>query len=119
MPNRRLTAEELAQANALLNEVRQRLSVLAGDDPSLLFALRRKISKELTYDERSKPVIRRRLKAIKRRSQGGLCAECQQPLPESYVVLDRLTAAGGYTEENTRLLCEACDRSVQKRRAYR
>ncbi len=45
-------------------------------DPELLFAYRRKLFKELTYDERSKPSVRRRLKAIKRAEQHGLCAVC-------------------------------------------
>jgi transcriptional regulator with XRE-family HTH domain len=46
MANRNLTAAELEHANRLLADIRQRLSTLAGDDPVLLFAYRRKISKE-------------------------------------------------------------------------
>jgi hypothetical protein len=119
MPNRNLTAEELAEANRLLAEVRRRLTALAGDDAALLFAYRRKISKELVYDERRKPMIRRALKAKKREAQNGLCASCADPLPAKYCVLDRLDAAGGYTEANTRLICESCDRRVQAERAYK
>jgi len=37
-------------------EVRQRLADLSGDDENLLWALRRKLFKELTYDERGKPI---------------------------------------------------------------
>lgn len=118
MPNRNLTPEELQQANALLTFIRERLEVLAGSDAALLFAYRRKISKELGYDERSKPSVRRRLKVIKRRSQDGKCPICTNPLPETYAVLDRLNAADGYTVENTRLICERCDRDMQAGRDF-
>ncbi|WP_433966794.1 hypothetical protein [Tunturiibacter gelidiferens] len=57
MPNRNLDPEELKHANALLSEIRERLIALAGDDPLLLFAYRRKVVKELGYDERSKVVF--------------------------------------------------------------
>jgi ribosomal protein L44E len=90
-----------------------------GDDPALLFAYRRKIAKELGYDERSKPMVRRRLKTLKRRTQNGTCPLCSEALPDKYAVLDRLDAAGGYTEDNTRLICEECDRQVQAQRAFR
>ncbi len=118
MPNRRLTAAELEDARLLLTMVRAGLRQLAGDDADLLFALRRKVYKELVYDERDKPMVRRRLKAQKRQQQGGLCATCGQPLPHKYSVLDRLSAAAGYTAENTRLVCQACDVSTQQSRGY-
>jgi hypothetical protein len=119
MPNRNRSPAELQNANALLAEIRERLKALAGDDAGLLFAYRRKIAKELAYDERSKPMVRRRLKALKRRSQNGICPSCREKLPAKYAVLDRLDAAAGYTEENTRLICEHCDRAVQAQRAFR
>jgi hypothetical protein len=119
MPNRNLTPAELAEANKLLAEIRSRLIALTGDDAALLFAYRRKISKELVYDERRKPMIRRALKVKKRKAQNGLCPCCGEPLPASYCVLDRLDAAGGYTEANTRLICEPCDRRIQKERAFK
>ena len=62
MANRQLTPEELKHANALLDEIRIRLETLSAGDKNLLFAYRRKIFKELTYDERSKPMARRKLK---------------------------------------------------------
>jgi hypothetical protein len=65
MPNRNLTPDELKNANDLLAEIRDRLIMLAGDDPLLLFAYRRKVMKELSYDERSKPGVRAKLKAMK------------------------------------------------------
>jgi hypothetical protein len=118
MPNRRLTAEELARAQVLLESVRAQLLALSGGDPDLLFAYRRKVYKELTYDERDKPMVRRQLKARKRREQDGLCPLCGKPLPEKYCVLDRLQAAAGYTPENTRLICQECDIKAQAGKGY-
>jgi ribosomal protein L44E len=118
MANRRLTPDELVTANGLLNELRAKLANAAAGNAELHFALRRKIAKELTYDERSKPMERRRLKAQKRADQSGLCAVCSRLLPPSYTVLDRFEAAKGYTAENTRLICESCDRAVQQQRGY-
>ena len=118
MPNRTLTAEELTDANTLLKGVRARLNELAGGDADLLFAFRRKVYKELTYDERGKPVARRRLKAMKRLEQGGICPLCRKPLPEKYCVLDRLVAASGYTADNTRLIHQKCDVQTQTERGY-
>jgi UTP:GlnB (protein PII) uridylyltransferase len=65
MPNRNLSADELKRANELLADIRARLISLAGADPLLLFAYRRKIAKELGYDERGKPGSRGKLKALK------------------------------------------------------
>jgi hypothetical protein len=119
IPNRNLTPEELDKANALLADVRARLVYLADGDAAALFAYRRKIAKELTYDERRKPMYRRALKANKMVEQMGLCPRCKEPLPEKYAVLDRLDAIGGYTVENTRLLCPKCDAEVQAEREFR
>jgi len=116
--NRRLTVEELVTANEMLSDIRIKLIMAAGGDASLHFALRRKISKELSYDERSKPMERRRLKTQKRLDQNGLCAVCQKGLPPSYTVLDRFVAEKGYVAENTRLICESCDRAIQQERRY-
>ena len=119
MPNRNLTGAELAGLFApLLTNVRSRLLTLAGGDPELHWALRRKLAKELSYDERSKPVQRRALKARKRKAQGGLCTECRSPLPESGAVLDRFEAMDGYTDANTRLICPACDVKIQADKRY-
>ena len=118
MPNRKLKAEELAEANQLLETVRARLVELAAGDPGLLFAFRRKVYKELIYDERDKPMVRRRLKTIKRREQGGICPLCKNTLPDKYCVLDRFVAAAGYTAENTRLICQDCDVKTQASRGY-
>ena len=65
MPSRNLNPDELKRANELLDEIRARLLGLAGGDPLLLFAYRRKVVKELGYDERGKPGVRGKLKALK------------------------------------------------------
>jgi hypothetical protein len=51
MPSGVLTNEELGKARELLDDIRQRLLTLSNDDKDLLFAYRRKIGKELIYDE--------------------------------------------------------------------
>lgn len=118
MPDRNLTPAELDQVRELLGLVRSELLRLSAGDPELLFAYRRKVYKELTYDERDKPIARRKLKEQKRREQGGVCVICSQPLPDKYCVLDRYRAADGYTAANTRLLCPTCDIKVQTERKF-
>ncbi len=118
MANRQLTDQELESANRVLEEIRERLEDLADGDQELLFAYRRKIYKELTYDERGKPMRRRKLKEQKRAEQDNRCAICGKSLPEKYVVLDRYRAVDGYTRENTRLIHQDCDAQVQESRGY-
>lgn len=118
MRNRNLTSVELNSANKLLTSIRKRLEVLSGGDKQLLFAYRRKIYKELTYDERSKPMARRKLKIMKRKEQNGLCVGCSGLLPEKYAILDRIKAADGYSAKNTRLICQKCDTATQLSRRY-
>jgi hypothetical protein len=119
MPNRQLTAEERdSLATPLLSDVRARLLTLAGDDEALHWALRRKVYKELTYDERGSPMYRRALKAKKRKAQDGLCNVCREALPDRGAHLDRFEAMKGYTEENTQLLCPRCDTGKQRAKGY-
>lgn len=118
MPNPRLTPNQLELARTLLDEVRDQLRALSGGDPELLFAYRRKLAKELTYDERSKPIERRRLKLVKMKEQGGLCPLCNEALPERGAVLDRTRAIDGYTAANTRLVHAACDTAQQAAKGY-
>ena len=118
MPNRRLSSDELNIAKKLLASIRNQLRKLSGGDPELLFALRRKVAKELVYDERDKPMARRALKVRMRKLQNGLCPLCKEPLPDRYCVLDRSNAVDGYNERNVRLICEPCDRQVQHDRGY-
>src|SRR5579871_1939030 len=118
MPNRNLDAQELKLANGLLKDIRQRLTTLAGDDPLLLFAYRRKIVKELGYDERGKPGTRAKLKALKWGQQNGKCPECGEMLPLKYSELDRRSAADGYTIENTELVHAKCHQVRQAATGY-
>jgi len=119
MANRNLSPSELANANALLAEIREKLRSASGGDEALLWALRRKVFKELTYDERGNPAERRKLKEAKRKAQGGQCLTCNGPLLDKYCVLDRLEAMKGYTPENTRLICATCDTRLQAEKGYK
>ena len=118
MANPRLTPDQLNLARALLDEVRARLVDLSNGDKELLFAYRRKLAKELSYDERSKPMERRRLKQFKMKEQGGICPLCKEALPERGAVLDRTRAIDGYTPENTRLIHADCDTAQQAAKGY-
>jgi len=118
MPNRNLDSDELKLANALLTEIRKRLDDLANGDPLLKFAYRRKVVKELGYDERGKPGVRAKMKALKWGQQGGMCAECKLAMPIEYSVLDRKNAADGYTAENTDLIHAMCDQARQAAKRY-
>jgi hypothetical protein len=118
MPNRQLKPEELVLANAVLVDIRARLEALSNGDRELLFAYRRKVFKELTYDERDKPAFRRKLKDLKWKEQLGLCAICGKELPKTYTVLDRTAAVDGYTKENTRLIHQDCDVAHQVSKGY-
>ena len=118
MANRNLNADELKHASELLKEIRVRLTNLAAGDPLLLFAYRRKVIKELGYDERSKPVLRAKLKALKWGQQNGKCAECRKDMPLKYSELDRKNAADGYTPENTELVHAKCHQDRQAAKGY-
>jgi len=118
VPNRNLNSDELRLANELLKDIRQRLTELAAGDPLLLFAYRRKIVKELGYDERGKPGVRGKLKALKWGLQQGMCAHCGKELPLKYSELDRKNAADGYTPENTDLVHANCHQARQAAKGY-
>lgn len=118
MPNRRLSEEELEKANALLCAIRSQINQLSDGDRELRFAYNRKVAKELTYDERGKPMLRRRLKNLKWEEQNRRCAKCGSEMPLAYSVLDRFNAVDGYTRENTRLIHAACDYEAQAANKY-
>ncbi len=120
MPTRKLTEQELKVANSLLEEFRQSIGRPSRDDPDLRFALRRKIAKELTYNERGKPAQRKKLKLKMLRLQHGLCANCGHPLPllARGAVLDRKDAMAGYTVANVKLICRDCDDKLQESRSF-
>ena len=114
MPNPILTAEQrLTLFQPLFASVLERLDELSAGDPNLLFALRRKLAKELQYQERGTPQHRGLLKSAKRAEQRGLCAICNESLPEKDTILDRMHAPEGYTAANTRLICRKCDYASQ------
>lgn len=116
--NRVLTHEELKKAKDLLCKIRLDIKSLSEGDDDLLFAYRRKIYKELTYDERCKPHYRKKLKEKKWHEQKEQCAFCNQKMEMQYAELDRLVAAKGYTLENTRLVHRDCHIQSQARRGY-
>jgi len=118
MPNRNLNNDELKRANELLIDIRKQLANLADGDPLLLFAYRRKVVKELGYDERGKPGVRAKLKAIKWGEQSRKCAHCGEEMPLRYSELDRKNAAGGYTSENTDLVHAKCHQDRQAAKGY-
>ena len=118
MPNRNLTTDELTRANELLADIRSRLTSLVAGDSLLLFAYRRKVAKELQYDERGKPGLRGKLKAMKWGQQNGKCAHCGAELPLEYSELDRKEAAAGYTQENTELVHAKCHQERQAAKRY-
>ena len=120
MPNRRLTPQELTDLFApLINNVRARLAELSGGDSDLLFALRRKLYKELQYLERGKPMNRLQLKALKRGQQNNKCAICGRDLPDKNVALHRIEAMNLYTPENTQLVHNECHYRQQEERRFR
>jgi hypothetical protein len=83
-----------------------------------MWALRRKLYKTLTYDERDNPTNRRILKEVKRAIQKNICV-CGKGLPEKNAVLDRFEAMKGYTEDNTRLICPECNVRIRVERGYK
>lgn len=119
MPNRKLTALEIAAAVKLQNSIRKRLEKLSAGDPELLFALRRRLIVKLTHDERGTPAHRNKIKRLKRAAQHGICPICSKELPPKYAELDRKVASAGYTVENTRLVHHGCHIKDQSEKAYR
>ncbi len=118
MNHRNLNSEELIRANQLLAEIREKLLALANGDSLLHFAYRRKVVKELGYDERSKPGVRSKLKMLKWGLQNKKCAECGEELALEYSELDRKFAPDGYTSENTELVHAKCHQARQAAKRY-
>ena len=83
-----------------------------------MWALRRKLAKELVYLERSTPMARRKLKELMFKKQGGVCPMCQEQLPEKGAELDRTEAYLGYTEANVRLVHHHCHVADQASKGY-
>jgi len=119
MANPQLTKEQREELFApLFKRTKEELDRLSDGDGDLLFALRRKLAKDLGYLERGVPMMRVKLKAQKRKEQSGLCAVCGKPLPEKGAELDRFVAKLGYTLENTRLVHHECHIEDQQKKKY-
>jgi len=108
-----LSEEDRDRARALLDDLRERIAATAAGDEALRFQIKRYIAKRLEFDERGTPTHRRRLKEQKRLSQHGLCASCEEELPEAGAELHRARAIDGYTVENTSLLCPRCHANAE------
>ncbi len=119
MANSQLNQKQLSKANELLNKIRKEINTLTNNNPELIFAFRRKIYKELIYNERGKPMKRKKLKEGLWKKQKGLCSKCKQKLSEKGAVLDRIKAIRGYNEKNVNLICPQCDKKIQEKRGYK
>ncbi len=119
MPNRRLNREEAARANELLDRTKDLVREAAGDDPVLLFALRRRLYTRLMHWERGTPAERTKLKQQKWQAQRGQCAMCGEQVELKGSELDRSDPILGYTEANTRLVHHTCHRSDQEAKGFR
>jgi len=119
MTNPQLNEIQLIQAHKLIAKIKKEIDMLAKNNPEAIFAFRRKIYKELMYDERNKPMERKKLKDKMRKKQKGICPTCKQGLPEKGAVLDRTEAIKGYVEKNVRLLCPECDKKIQEARRFK
>ncbi|MGC2457206.1 MAG: hypothetical protein WA435_04345 [Gallionellaceae bacterium] len=119
MPNPQLTKEQRDKLFApLFERVKADLEKLSGGDARLLWALRRKLTKELGYLERSTPTERNKLKARKWNTQKGLCALCSEAVEQKNSELDRFEAFLGYTDSNVRLVHHECHVNDQSKKGY-
>ena len=83
-----------------------------------MWALRRKLAKELIYIERSTPAVRNKLKALMWAKQSGICALCSQAMSQKGSELDRTEAYLGYVESNVRLVHHECHINDQAGKGY-
>ena len=113
-----LSNDDRAAAITILEQLRERIAAVAGEDRERLFQMRRYILKRLEFDERGTPTQRRKLKEAKRKSQLGLCALCQTALPARGAELDRFRAIDGYTARNTQLVCHSCHQQAEADRGF-
>ncbi len=119
MTNPRLTKEQREQLFVpLFERVKADVQQMSGGDPRVLWALRRKLAKELIYLERSTPSARKKLKALKWAAQKGLCALCGEDMPQKNSELDRLNAYLGYLDSNVQLVHHDCHVNDQDRKGY-
>ncbi|MFZ2853453.1 MAG: hypothetical protein WAZ34_05000 [Rhodocyclaceae bacterium] len=119
MTNPQLTKEQRTQLFApLFERVKAELDTFSGGNTQLMWALRRKLAKELVYIERSTPAVRNKLKALMWAKQNGGCALCNKPMPQKGSELDRFEAYLGYVENNVRLVHHECHIKDQADKRY-
>jgi hypothetical protein len=119
MNNPRLSKEDREDLfKPLFSEIVNMIVEASDGDEDRLWALRRKIAKELVYLERSRPSDRARLKKLMMSKQGGRCAICEKELPEKGSELDRFVAKFGYIESNVRLVHHECHINDQAAKRY-
>ena len=119
MANPRLTKEQRDGLFApLFARLKADLVALSAGDDRVLWALRRKLTKELMHLERNTPAARNKLKALMWAKQHGACAICAQPMPQKGSELDRFDAFLGYVESNVRLVHHECHISDQASKGY-
>lgn len=109
MDNPQLTKEQRAQLFVpLFDCVKLKLHDLSSGDARLMWALRRKLAKELIYIERGTPAVRNKLKTLMWEKQNYNCALCHQPMQKNGSELDRFEAYLGYVESNVQLVHHEC-----------
>lgn len=119
MAGPRLTDEQREKIFApLFKRVLADLKRVSKGDPLLLWALRRKLGKELTYLERSTPTRRKLLKVLMWARQKEKCAICRKALPLKNSELDRIDTIHGYVETNVRLVHHECHIADQDTKRY-
>lgn len=119
MTNPQLTKEQREKLFVpLFERVKNDLEQVSKNDSRLLWALRRKLAKELGYLERGTPAQRNKLKSLMWKKQKGVCALCEKSLIEKGSELDRFEAFLGYQESNVRLVHHECHIEDQERRDY-
>jgi len=119
MPNPTLTPVQREKLfKPLFAKLLSELEKLSEGDAATLWALRRKLAKELVYQERGTPAYRGKLKDLKREEQGNICPFCGRALPLKGAELDRIEGFLGYTQENTRLVHHKCHIQDQASKKY-
>ena len=119
MPNPQLSKAQRDDLFApLFEKLLADLASVSQGDSRLLWALRRKLAKELIYLERSTPAARTKLKAMKWQEQKGLCSICGESMPQKGCELDRTEAYLGYIASNVRLVHHDCHVKDQASKGY-
>ena len=105
----KLNPQQTADADALFTRLKADLLALSGGDEDLLFNFRRKMYKELMYDERGTPLARQRLKKATWKLQEGKCAVCGKELAFEGSELERIYAPKGFVEGNVKVVHHECN----------